>query len=152
MALIGYRTVQRKWLNSKRSSTVKEAVCECDFCKKKFYHLASQLRNPANGSIIKRIKHCSKECQKKYTEKYGYCSIKNCKEPIYSKVLKLCRSHHYHHRAWGLDKNGESRQPKCVLCDKVVQSTKRKFPKRLEKELKEVIVRNRFEKNLIRLI
>lgn len=151
MALIGYRTVERKYLgpnNSKRSLTIKEAICKCDFCKKRFYHLASQLRKP-DGSINKRIKHCSKECQKKYTEKYGKCSIRNCEKPLHSKGLKLCVSHHYHHRAWGLDKNGESRQPKCISCGKVVQSTKRKFSKKLETQIKEVLVKNKFEKNII---
>ena len=76
------------------------------------------------------------------------CSIRNCEKELHIKTLKLCRYHHYHVKAWGLDKNGESKQPKCLLCNKIVQPLK-KTPKKLAKQISEVLVENTFEKHIM---
>lgn len=79
----------------------------------------------------------------------GQCSIRNCEKELHIKTLKLCRYHHYHVKAWGLDKNGESKQPKCLLCNKIVQPLKKTPPKKLAKQISEVLVKNTFEKHII---
>ena len=78
-----------------------------------------------------------------------YCSIKNCEEPLHIKTLKLCRAHHYHYRTWGIDKNGESKQPKCLLCNKIVQSLNKTPPKKIAEQISEVLVKNKFKKHTI---
>ena len=77
------------------------------------------------------------------------CSIRNCEKELHIKTLKLCRYHHYHVKAWGLDKNGESKQPKCLLCNKIVQPLKKTPPKKLAKQISEVLVENTFEKHIM---
>ena len=69
----------------------------------------------------------------------GQCSIRNCEKELHIRTLKLCRAHHYHYRTWGIDKNGESKQPKCLLCNKIVQSLNKIPPKKIAEQVKIVL-------------